>query len=179
MEISTRNRVRWAVGLAITAVTSFALTGVALAGASCHEPQSEGRTTTIEIRGCFSPTIVHVDPGATVEFVNRDSYGHNVVGHGFSWGDYEQLASGQRITTVFEAAGIYPYACTIHPGMVGAVVVGEPEGGDRVGALQPQVSDASSGPWKTASIVAAVPIFAALLWRWSYRRETAAKPTTD
>jgi hypothetical protein len=58
-----------------------------------------------------------------VTFVNRDPTGHNVSASG--WGNLEPMSHGDAFSATFAAPGVYPFACLIHPGMVGAVVVGE------------------------------------------------------
>jgi hypothetical protein len=42
---------------------------------------------------------------------------------------------GQRITYRFSTSGVYPYFCFFHPGMVGAVVVGDAAGLGAAGAV--------------------------------------------
>jgi hypothetical protein len=39
------------------------------------------------------------------------------------------LKRNHEATYTFEEAGVYPYVCTWHPGMVGTVVVGDGSGG--------------------------------------------------
>jgi hypothetical protein len=65
-----------------------------------------------------------VYPGTEVTFVNAD-FGliHNVGGNG--WGNFEDMAKGDAFTATFDGAGIYPFACQYHPGMTGAIVVGD------------------------------------------------------
>lgn len=107
-------------GLATTLVLATAIPAGA-GGGGCNREATEGRTTEVEImQNCFSPNIVRVEPGSTVTFFNRDSYSHNVVGHG--WGIFEAVPAA-GFSADFPDAGIYPFACTLHPGMVGAVVV--------------------------------------------------------
>ena len=55
-----------------------------------------------------------------------DQQDHTVTGLGFAWGSNRNLGPGASITYRFSRAGVYPYTCIIHPGMVGAVVVGDP-----------------------------------------------------
>ena len=71
---------------------------------------------------CFSPSVLHVDEGASVTFVNRDAYPHAVVGT--DWGSFEML-EGDELVQEFPRSGTFVYACHLHPGMTGAVVVGE------------------------------------------------------
>lgn len=137
--------------------------GVAWAGAGCHDELTEEPATEVEMTAmCFHPAIVHVDPGSTVEFVNRDPLAHNVIGYGVSWGRVENMSSGQRTSATFEEAGIYPFACTIHPGMVGAVVVGHPDS-----------STASSQPpdlWKPLAFTLIGTAVVGGAWHWSKPR---------
>ena len=51
---------------------------------------------------------------------------HNVTADGFA---SETQVEGKFIQT-FDRAGSYAYACTIHPGMEGTVVVTDDESGD-------------------------------------------------
>jgi hypothetical protein len=39
-----------------------------------------------------------------------------------------EVQPGQKISYTFDTAGIYPYACVLHPGMSGAIVVGDAAG---------------------------------------------------
>jgi plastocyanin len=100
-------------------------------GGGCHEPSpTDGTGTSVEIAGgCFLPTVLRVAEGEAVSFTNSDPYQHEV--RGFQWGSEGLLNQGAMTTATFTSPGVYAYACTLHPGMVGAVVVGDgaaPEG---------------------------------------------------
>ncbi len=98
-----------------------------LAGGGCHDGATTGSGTEVDMIGaCFTPTTLRISPGDTVKFVNRDDFVHMVGGIG--WGHFEDLQAGDTFTTTFEQAGIYPYACIYHPGMTGAIVVGNGTG---------------------------------------------------
>jgi len=120
-------RVFWSV-LAVLAVTTAILATPAAAGGGggCHLTNAtEARSSVVEMRhACFAATVTHVDPGDKVKFVNRDGITHNVVGLGNLWGDVEGMGGGDSRRFTFEESGIFPYSCTLHAGMVGAVVVG-------------------------------------------------------
>jgi hypothetical protein len=58
-----------------------------------------------------------------VTWTNRDKVEHTVTGVGREWGDYEPMMEGGTANNRFDKAGVYPYFCVFHPGMVGAVVV--------------------------------------------------------
>jgi len=72
----------------------------------------------------FSPGQLTVPVGATVEFVNDGSDGHEVTGSGpgGAWRS-GPLAPSERYSRQFGLAGTYNYVCTIHPEMRGRVVV--------------------------------------------------------
>ena len=47
---------------------------------------------------------------------------------GNAWGHFEDMIEGDAFTVRFDDAGIYPFACNYHPGMTGAIVVGDGKG---------------------------------------------------
>ena len=106
--------------------------GVASAGGGCHGGVTQTDATGQEdatvqlVDACFSATVTSVDPGTPVTFVNMDEFVHNVGGN--QWGHFDDLHGGDAFTVSFEEAGTYPFACSYHPGMTGAIVVGDGEG---------------------------------------------------
>ena len=97
------------------------------AGGGCHTGVSQGSGDTIEIvDACFTPTQLSIRPGDSVTWVNTDPFVHNVGGN--LWGHFDDLNPGTSFTARFDQAGIYPYACNYHPGMTGAIVVGDGTG---------------------------------------------------
>lgn len=100
-------------------------TAGASGGGGCGRPVTDARGTTVRIRNyCFGPTILRARPGDRVTFVNRDPAPHTVLGANAAWGSYRELRRGDDLTYRFARTGVYPFVCTYHPGMVGAVVVG-------------------------------------------------------
>jgi plastocyanin len=96
----------------------------AAAGGGCHTGATQGKGTDVEIAdACFTPTILHIDLGQSVTWTNTDPFAHNITAN--SWGYFDDLLKGDSFTATFGDAGVYPYACTYHPGMTGAVVVGD------------------------------------------------------
>lgn len=137
------NKTVYAFGL----IALLAIPATASAGAMhCAAPQTEEVTTLVDItNGCFAPTVARVSPGATVRFTNSDPMSHNLVGHAATWGQVEPLSPGQALEVTLDEPGLHPFACTLHPGMVGviavedesaapAALVDEPSGGDESAA---------------------------------------------
>jgi plastocyanin len=132
-------------------------TGIASAGGGCH---ATGATTSsgsaVELSDlCFDSTVLYVKPGTDVTWTNRDPLGHNVVGVAATWGDPElTLNQGDTVSYRFDENGVYPYACWIHPGMIGAIVVGDGIGtgsggvvsGTAAEAVEPASTEAVATP---------------------------------
>jgi plastocyanin len=105
--------------------------GSALAGGGCAHgtPPTDGSGTTVTMEAnCFTPTVLHAPAGAEVTFTNADQVAHTVTGVGFLWGDTIDRLPGDEVTLRFEQDGVYVYSCLLHPGMIGAVVVGDASG---------------------------------------------------
>lgn len=118
----------------------------AAAGGGCHLGVTQGSGTTVEmVEACFTPTVLYVDPGASsVTFVNRSGMTHNVTAN--LWGHFDDIPDGDAFRASFSQPGVYPFACSIHPGMSGAIVVGDGTGagsGETV-TVEPLIVPASS-----------------------------------
>jgi plastocyanin len=129
-------RTRAAIVLILTvAVAALLPPARAGAGGFCMGYTASERFTDTDGNGvsmhnnCFSPTIVRVEAGDTVTFVNKDKDVHAVGGAVGSFGDpHAEIAPGESVRYRFDVEGTFPYVCIYHPGMAGAVVVGDGEG---------------------------------------------------
>ena len=175
-------------------------------GGGCGRPVTDASGATVRIWNyCFGPTILRVRPGDRVTFVNRDRAPHTVLGANASWGSFREMRRGDDVTYRFARPGVYPFVCTYHPGMVGAVVVGgagtsmtatsdggasvtrvrssaEPAlGADAAPAPSPTMGDDDDGvaPWSAAGLVAAAAIAAGAALRGRGRRQAVALPSGD
>ncbi len=72
----------------------------------------------------FSPNPVEVKVGETVTWINDDSVIHTATSTDGTF-DSGIMRNGQSFSYTFDTAGEYPYYCTLHPNMVGTVVVTE------------------------------------------------------
>lgn len=117
----------------ITAGLMLVLSVPALAGggAQCVDrPVTTEATDQVDLTSsCFGPTVARITPGDSVTFVNRDQIPHTVTGANLVWGSTDYLGFGEEMTVAFDEAGIYPYVCILHVGMVGAVEVVDEVGG--------------------------------------------------
>ena len=70
----------------------------------------------------FAPTSLTIRAGSTVTWTNRDDEPHSVVSDSglFRSG---ALDTNQSFSFRFEKPGTYRYTCSIHPRMVGTIVV--------------------------------------------------------
>jgi plastocyanin len=70
----------------------------------------------------YQPQSVTIKVGVTVSWVNQDTLKHDVVADS---GEFKSALfdKGGSFSFTFTKAGTYPYHCSIHPGMVGTVVV--------------------------------------------------------
>jgi plastocyanin len=68
----------------------------------------------------FNPGSLDVAVGDTVTWTHDGSLGHNVTADDFESGG---LSGGDVFEFTFEEAGTVAYACTIHRGMTGEIVV--------------------------------------------------------
>jgi plastocyanin len=185
--------------LCVVAATALvlALPAASLAGGGCHggathqDSTGEDEATVEMVDACFSAAITEVDPGTPVTFVNLDDgIAHNVGGT--LWGNYEDMYAGDTYTATFDEPGIYPFACSYHPGMTGAIVVGggtgagngtevsttppalEPVSNRTVTTRQPVASAASPTPWIAAGLLGVAVGAGVAVWAIRFGRKGSA-----
>ena len=69
----------------------------------------------------YNPGQIAVTIGDTLTWINTDAVAHTSTANG-GW-DSGRLGPGQQFSTTLRAAGTFSYRCSIHPDMVGTVVV--------------------------------------------------------
>ena len=135
-------RGQWQGSVALAAVGIVAIVALIIILAGCggdeEEPRtadpprqtiSEPRTGTRSLEPgavgiadfLFDPATVQVEKGATVTWVNTGAQDHTVKGPGF---ESNPIKTGAAFDHRFDENGRFPYVCTLHPRMRGAVVVG-------------------------------------------------------
>jgi hypothetical protein len=118
--------------------------------------------------------VVRVAPGTTVEFFSGPYDVHLITGAGQLWGSRDvEVQPDSMVAYRFDRAGTYPYACALHRGMSGTIVVGNgitkaaaAGSAPAVVAVTAPVAKAPAAPESTASrpsaaVAVQVPIPAA------------------
>jgi plastocyanin len=83
----------------------------------------KSRTHTVDIEALkFSPPTLEVNAGDTVIWKNKDAFPHNAIAEnkGFHSAD---IQSGQSWKFKAGNKGVFPYVCTLHPGMKAVLTV--------------------------------------------------------
>jgi plastocyanin len=85
------------------------------------QPSAAGTAVKID-NFSFGPQTVTVPVGATVTWTNRDDIPHTVVS---TDGVFKSKVrdTDETFSYTFTKPGTYPYFCSVHPKMVGQVVV--------------------------------------------------------
>ena len=104
----------------LTAVSVAALWGIALCTLSTAETQEPNRIVIKEFM--FMPNSLSVKAGATVTWANMDDEPHTVVS---DTGVFKSggMDTNESFSYRFDKPGTYHFTCSIHPRMVGTVVV--------------------------------------------------------
>lgn len=110
----------------LVAIVSVALPLAVAALFIIHPPRVKGEDAHgAEIRVdnfTFAPDTVTVPVNGTVTWVNKDDIPH-VIASSDGVFKSKALDTDQKYSYTFTKPGTYPYYCSIHPKMVGKVVV--------------------------------------------------------
>lgn len=98
----------------------------------------------------FGPATLTVPVGATVTWTNEDEEPHTVFSTDNAFKS-QALDTDEKFSFTFKKAGTYKYFCSVHPKMVGTVVVGkatksEPMKMDKMGGMDMGSSGKPNGP---------------------------------
>jgi plastocyanin len=112
--------------LPLAAVLALALGAAAYAADPTAAPQVAATTPgTVTIDNfAFAPSTLTVAPGTKVTWDNKDEEPHTVVSaDGGITFKSPALDTDDKFAFTFDKAGTYKYFCSVHPHMVGTVVV--------------------------------------------------------
>jgi plastocyanin len=105
----------------LTAVLAAALPELTAAGVAAVTAAASPATVDID-NFAFTPAALTVTAGTTVTWKNEDDSPHRIGDKG---GTFKSAAldTDDTFSHTFAAPGEYPYICTIHPYMVGKIIV--------------------------------------------------------
>jgi plastocyanin len=167
-----------------------------LAGDPCYHgfeipARTDAAETQIKVAPCFfAPTVARVPVGATVTFFNGPDFTHLVTGANAKWGSRDvELKPGETVSYSFDQPGIYPFACALHRGMSGAIVVGDATGAAAVATSQPSPTPApaaaqtgdepASGTMPTVVAGTGLGVLVGAAGLWVASRVTRRRPTEN
>ena len=117
-----RRRMTLVLGaVGVTALLAAALPELTAAGAAAVTAAASPATVDID-NFAFTPAALTVTSGTTVTWKNEDDSPHRI---GDKNGTFKSAAldTDDTFSHTFAAPGEYPYICTIHPYMVGKIIV--------------------------------------------------------
>jgi plastocyanin len=76
----------------------------------------------------YNPNPIEIKVGDMVTWINDDSSAHTVTSSNDSTFDSDIMRRGETFSFTFDNVGEYPYFCTLHPSMVGTVIVTASQG---------------------------------------------------
>ena len=87
--------------------------------------RSEDKSSPTEVRVdnfSFAPETLTVTVNSTVTWVNKDDVPHVIAGNDGLFKS-KALDTDDKFSFTFDKVGTYPYYCSVHPKMVGKIVV--------------------------------------------------------
>jgi plastocyanin len=97
---------------------------------SSQSGQQEAAVKTVSINNfAFNPDVLHIAVGATVRWINEDSFLHQIASNphpvhtDLPGLDSGNLSAGRSYDFTFTEAGTFGYHCHLHPFMEGKIIV--------------------------------------------------------
>ena len=114
----------WIAGLATPVMIALLLLFVGSPRVTANDQPSAANAEVKIDNFSFSPAVLTVPAGTTVTWTNRDDIPHTVVSSDDPKAFKSKvLDTDEKFSFTFSKAGSYPYFCSVHPKMVGKVVV--------------------------------------------------------
>ncbi len=97
---------------------------LAPAWAAKTDAPAKSATSQVEIRNfAFAPNSMTVPVGTRVVWTNRDEEPHVITSAGKQFATSPALDTSDTYAVTFSKPGTYAYYCSIHPMMVGTIIV--------------------------------------------------------
>jgi len=98
--------------------------GASLPARAASVAAPKAPTQQIEIRNfAFAPKSLTVPTGTRVVWTNRDEEPHVITSAGSQFASSKGLDTSDSYAVTFSKPGTYAYYCSIHPMMVGTIIV--------------------------------------------------------
>jgi plastocyanin len=130
---------------------SFVFAAPVVAGDPCYHgfdlpARTDATEAQVKLMPCaFAPTVTRVAPGTTVQFFSGPDFVHLLTGANQEWGSRDdEIQPDSVVAYRFDKPGIYPFACALHRGMSGTIVVGDGVTGSGSADAKPAVVKVSS-----------------------------------
>ncbi|HEV2350514.1 MAG TPA: cupredoxin family copper-binding protein [Terriglobia bacterium] len=94
----------------------------ATSGANSQKNSNPGYSVNID-NFSFAPATLTVPVGAKVTWTNKDDVPHTVVSTNNAFTHSPALDTDESFTYTFTKSGTYEYYCSVHPKMLGKIVV--------------------------------------------------------
>lgn len=112
----------------VTVVAAALASGLALG--ACGGPSAADReavTHTVRMSGTsFVPAEITITAGDRVTWLNEDYFPHTATSEAAGF-DSGAVAAGDSWTVVIDRPGTFDYVCSLHPPMVGRLIVRDTE----------------------------------------------------
>lgn len=109
---------------ACASIMMVALCGAAMACRAADVAPAKGKNYPVAIQNfAFAPKTIVVPVGARVVWVNRDEEPHVITSAGSLFTSSKALDTSDTYAVTFSKPGTYAYYCSIHPMMVGTIIV--------------------------------------------------------
>jgi plastocyanin len=116
---------RFTIGLALASISAVAAIGCGSSSPSAPTVAADVTITMVADRGnqSYSPNPTTMRVGQTVAWKNGDSTAHTATQDAARFDSGSIGAGATSAPLTMSATGTFTYHCTIHPGMVGTLVV--------------------------------------------------------
>lgn len=112
------------ISRAACASVMFALCVVAMSCGAADVALTKSKNYQVVIQNfAFEPKTITVPVGARVVWINRDEEPHVVTSAGSLFTSSKALDTSDSYAVMFSKPGTYAYYCSIHPMMVGTIIV--------------------------------------------------------
>ena len=100
--------------------------GLGITGLGHVAAATAAKVASIQIKNfAFMPPVLTVTAGTTVTWINNDDEVHKISTAAKNFGS-GGLDTDDKYSFTFAKPGIYPYFCSLHPKMIGKIIVKAP-----------------------------------------------------